>query len=250
MGLPQMAGPAHSLGPHFFGVNIENSYFNNPVPNWTDQAWLNAIREVGIEAVRYPGGDAGNYWDWQTGTVYPRGNAAATSDSLADLAFLAKSTGAIPIYNLNVMTFDNALVDNSTLAPAIQNQLGMLSGAHRLGLPIAEIELGNEFFWTSPDHDAAFPSAADYTSTMKAWTAKLHLEYPDATIAAVASIPYATDNRTKTWNAAVLGKIPDARAHIASFRRNHRRRHVRWHNPRSRSQLRLHRLGRHRERRN
>lgn len=90
--------------------------------------------------------------------------------------------------------------------------MGMLSGAHRLGLPIAGIELGNEFFWTSPDDDEAFPTAADYTSTMKAWTAKLHQEYPDATIAAVASIPYAADDRTKTWNTAVLGEVPEARA--------------------------------------
>lgn len=163
VGLPQPAAPPHPLGQHFFGVTIENSYFNSPVPSWTDPAWLDAIRRVGIEAVRYPGGDAGNYWDWQSGTVYPRGSAAVTSDSLTDLAFLAKSTGAIPIYNLNVLTFDNALVDSSTRASAIENQMGMLSGAHRLGLPIAEIELGNEFFWTSPDDDAEFPTAADYS---------------------------------------------------------------------------------------
>jgi hypothetical protein len=211
-GFPQMAAPAHSLGPNFFGVNIENSYFNIPVPSWTDPAWLDAIRRVGIEAVRYPGGDAGNYWDWQTGTVYPRGSASSTSDSLADLAFLAKNTGAVPLYNLNVLTFDNALVDSSTLSSAIENQLKMLSSAHELGLPIANIELGNEFFWTGADHDAVFPTAADYASTMKLWTAKLHQEYPTAAVAAVASIPYATDDRTKTWNTAVLGKVLDARA--------------------------------------
>jgi hypothetical protein len=211
-GLPQMAAPAHSLSPYFFGTNIENSYFNSPVPSWTDPAWLDAIRKVGIEAVRYPGGDAGNYWDWQTGTAYPRDSASSTSDSLADLAYLAKNTGAIPFYNLNVLTFDNALVDSSTLSSAIENQLKMLSSARELGLPIANIELGNEFFWTGDDHDAVFPAAADYASTMKLWTAKLHQEYPAATIAAVASIPYASDNRTKSWNAAVLGKVPGAHA--------------------------------------
>ena len=210
-GVPQPATPPHPLGQHFFGVNIENSYFNSP-PNWTAPAWLNAIREVGIEAVRYPGGDAGNYWDWQTGTVYPRGSATATSDSLAELAFLAKNAGAVPIYNLNVLTLDNELVDGSTLSSAIENQLSMLSSAHRLGLPVEDIELGNEFFWTSADHDAVFPTAADYSSAMKAWTAKLHQDYPAATIAVAASIPYANDNRTKTWNAGVLGKVPGARA--------------------------------------
>jgi hypothetical protein len=210
-GLPRMAAPPHLLAPHFFGVNIENSY-TAPPPSWTDPAWLNAIRKVGIQAVRYPGGDAGNYWDWQTGTDYPRGNAVATDDSLSDLARLHQATGAVPIYNLNVMSLDNEYVDSSSLSSAIENQMQMLSAASSLGLPVDYLELGNEFFWTEADDDTVFPTAADYASTMDEWTARLRSEYPDTPIAAVASIPYATDPRTKTWNAAVIGKVRDTQA--------------------------------------
>src|ERR1700745_614874 len=80
--LPKMTSSPHAVSPHFFGVNIENSYMNPPVLSWTDPMLQRAIKEVGIQAIRFPGGDVGNYWDWQNGTVYPLGNAGKTQDTL------------------------------------------------------------------------------------------------------------------------------------------------------------------------
>ncbi len=204
--LPKMTAPPHPLSPHFFGVNIENNYFN-PVPSWTDPRFQRVIKEVGIQTVRFPGGDSGNYWDWQKGTMYPRGGSAKTQDSLSNLANLTHATGTYPIYNLNVMTLNNALVDRATLSSAIENQLRMLMAARDLNLPVQDIELGNEFFWSTPDYKVVFPTAKDYASTMDDWTASLKHEFPNVKIASVGSIPYQNDARTKDWNSFVIGKI-------------------------------------------
>jgi hypothetical protein len=104
----------HEVSPHFFGVDIENSY-SNPVPAWNDPKLLSAIERVGIQTVRFPGGDVGNYWDWQAGTVYPIGKASKTQDSLSALSNLAHNTRTVPVYNLNVMTLNNALVHGPSL---------------------------------------------------------------------------------------------------------------------------------------
>lgn len=204
--VPQMAAPPHLIAPHFFGVNIENNYFN-PVPSWTDPRLQRAIKEVGIQTVRYPGGDAGNYWDWQKGTLYPRGGSVKTQDSLSNLANLTRATGTYPIYNLNVMTLNNSLIDHASLSSAIESQLQMLKAAQKLNLPVEDLELGNEFFWSSPDYQRVFPTAKDYATTMDAWSSAFKKEYPSARIAAVGSIPYKSDARTKSWNASMIGKI-------------------------------------------
>lgn len=204
--LPKRTSPPHAVSSHFFGVNIENSY-SNPVPSWSDEKLRRAIKEVGIQAVRFPGGDVGNYWNWQEGTVYPLGKAAKTGDTLTAFASLARATGTYPIYNLNVMTLDNALLHRASLLEAIANQLHMLEAAHDAKLPVENLELGNEFFWSSPDHDQAFPTAGDYASAMNQWSANLKRQYPDAKVASVGSIPSSGDARTKNWNSEVVGKI-------------------------------------------
>ena len=36
--LPTLASTPHPISPHFFGVNIENSYIGAPILSWTDLA--------------------------------------------------------------------------------------------------------------------------------------------------------------------------------------------------------------------
>jgi hypothetical protein len=211
-GLPTRISPPRAVPPHFFGVNIENSYMNTPVIAWTDPMLERAIKEVGIQAVRFPGGDAGNYWDWQSGTMYPRGHATGTQDTLDALFNLTQATGVYPIYNLNVMTLSNAIVHQANLSQAITNQLDMLEAAHAMKLPIGDLELGNEFYWSSTDHNQAFPTAASYATEMNQWTASLKRAYPNANIASMASIPSSGDPRTESWNTAVIGKTRDVDA--------------------------------------
>lgn len=204
--IPKGTSPPHAISPHFFGVNIENSY-SNPVLSWTDPRLERVIRKVGIQVVRFPGGDIGNYWDWKNGTAYPLGKAGKTADTLDALSDLVRATATYPVYNLNVMTMENAILQRANLTQAIANQLHMLQAAHGMKLPVGELELGNEFFWSSADHNRAFPTADDYASEMNQWTAGLKHEYPDVRIASVGSIPSAGDARTRNWNNVVIGKI-------------------------------------------
>jgi len=204
--VPKRTASPHEIAPHFFGVNIENSY-SNPVAAWADPNLRRAIKQVGIQTVRFPGGDVGNYWDWKNGTVYPLGKASKTEDTLNALANLTRATGTYPIYNLNVMTLDNAVLRPADLSQAIANQRHMLDAAHALNLPVQDLELGNEFYWSSTDHNLAFPTAAAYASAMNEWTASLKHDLPNARIASMASIPSSGDARTKNWNSAVIGKI-------------------------------------------
>ncbi|HEX8955614.1 MAG TPA: hypothetical protein VF798_05040, partial [Burkholderiaceae bacterium] len=171
-----------------------------------------AIKAAGIQTIRFPGGDVGNYWDWQAGTVYPVGKASKTQDGLGALAELARATGTYPLYNINVMTLNNVLIGKASRQQAIDNQLHMLETAHGMGLPIQDIELGNEFYWSSPDHDRAFPEAADYAAAMNEWAARIKHAYPGARIASMASIPASGDARTGAWNGAVIGKIQEVEA--------------------------------------
>lgn len=209
--IPKETAAPHAISPHFFGVNIENSY-SNPVPSWTDPKLERAIKETGIETVRFPGGDVSNYWDWKNGTVYSIGNASKTEDSLNAFAGLVRATGVYPLYCLNVMTLNNAVLKRANLQEAIANQVQLLDSALEMKLPVRDLELGNEFYWSSKDHDQAFPTPADYASEMNIWTADLKRVYPNANIASMASIPSSGDARTANWNGAVIGKIHDVDA--------------------------------------
>jgi hypothetical protein len=204
--VPKTVGPPHTIVPTFWGLNIENVYLN-PVLPWTDPTLEAAMKNAGIESVRFPGGDAGNYWDWRQGTMYPRGGTANVEDFLTDLSSLSRATGVSPTYNINVMTYNNELITSATRSAAVESQLEMLQSAQSLGLPVNDIELGNEFYWSSPDHDGEFPTAKDYQLTANQWAAALKRQFPGAIFASMLSIPSSGDKRTTTWNTPVVENI-------------------------------------------
>jgi hypothetical protein len=204
--VPKTVGPPHAIGPMFWGINIENVYLN-PVLSWTDPSLEAAIQNAGIESVRFPGGDAGNYWDWQQGTMYPLGGSSNAQDFLADLSSLNQATGVQPLYNLNLMTYNNKLITKATLSAAMDNQIQLLQAAQALGLPVSDIELGNEFYWSEHDHNREFPTAKDYQLTANLWAATLKQSFPNAKFASMLSIPSSGDQRTRTWNTPVLENI-------------------------------------------
>jgi hypothetical protein len=105
------------------------------------------------------------------------------------------------------MTYDNELITQATRSAAIENQIQLLQQAQSLGLTINNIELGNEFYWSGPDHDREFPTAKDYQLTANQWAATLKQQFPSATFASMLSIPNSGDKRTTTWNTPVLENI-------------------------------------------
>lgn len=204
--VPQTVGPPHVIGPSFWGLNIENVYMS-PVLAWTNPSLEMALEHAEIESVRFPGGDAGNYWDWRKGAMYPRGGPANVEDSLQELSRLSETAGVTPLYNLNVMTYENDLITPATLSTAMDNQIELLRVAEGRGPSVKYIELGNEFYWSTPDHNQEFPTAKDYQLSANEWAAALKQQFPDAKFASMLSIPNASDARTRSWNGAVLENI-------------------------------------------
>jgi hypothetical protein len=204
-------GPSHPLAPGFLGANIENAYNLTNTYHWGDPETVAAVKEMGIQRLRYPSGTAANYWNWQAGWVdsnFLTKSGPFYDDTLANFAPLAKTTGA-PLFVLNVMTYNNAIGNSSQNDAMIQNQIVMLNAAKQLGMPIQSIELGNEFYlgMDHQDKDAKyyaqrFPSATAYANDMNYWIKELKAAFPQVEIAAVGQ-----GYQGGSWNADILSKL-------------------------------------------
>lgn len=138
--------------------------------SWDQPDLVNATRRLlgsGGGLIRFPAGNAANYWDWRTGWClaefagadYPCKGLPPRPYTLEDLARGVALTGAAPVMTLNVLTSN------------ISEQLDMLARARALGLSLARLELGNELYWGK--HAASFPTGTAYGLEMNAWVAAL-----------------------------------------------------------------------------
>jgi hypothetical protein len=127
-----------------------------------------------------------------------RARGRRLSVHLADLAAAYRSTGAPPIFDLNVMTSGTATTSGLT------DQIQMLRTAQRTyDLPIRYLELGNEFYLCNTDYVRAFPTSQDYGRVVAEYVTALHHAFPGALIAAVGSVSQAT-TRDAGWNAGLF----------------------------------------------
>ena len=125
--------------------------------SWTDPSLEAAIQNAGMENVRFPGGDTGNFWDWQQGTCI---RSAGRQMSGFSSRFIS----------LNQATVAAGLQpEHHELQQRVDNQ-GYAFRRHGLPDSVApggpssgiaggdiDIELGNEFYWSGPDHDHELP---------------------------------------------------------------------------------------------
>jgi hypothetical protein len=159
--------------------------------------------------LRYPGGLESECWSWQSGDFIgatggvPCSQFAGVAPPGFDLGVLGQaigSTGALPLFNLNLITatFDAATDSN--------NQMAMLGAAQASGINVRLIELGNELYWQYPSYLAAFPTAEAYATAASSMAAAIHRQFPaeDVKVAAVApSIPNPGVSRVVGWNAGL-----------------------------------------------
>ena len=195
-------GASRTLPPGYFGINYD---YGGASVYVGDRSVPSQLATLGPGTLRWPAGTGANYFQWQKG--YPvnsggtdGGSCAAPKESqvdgfqftLADLAAAYRRTGATPIFDLNVMT------------ASLANQISMLHAARqRYGLPVKYVELGNEFYLCNTDYVTAFPTAADYGTTVAADVRALHRAFPGVRVAAVGAVPGKTA-RIQGWNAGVL----------------------------------------------
>jgi len=193
-GVTAKLGASRQLPAGFYGVNYD---YGGASVYVKDTSVARQLAALGPGTLRWPGGTSANYFQWQQGVPVP-GSADGFRFTLADLAAAYRSTGATPIFDINVMT--------SSLA----QQIDMLKTAQdTYKLPVKYVELGNEFYLSNTSYKKAFPTAADYGKTVAADVRALHKDFPGVLVAAVGSSLTSTA-RESGWNAGVLAAATGA----------------------------------------
>ena len=196
-------GAARPVTPYFLGYN------NVPIhsPSWDNPQVVRAAMQMKPGTLRYPGGTVANYWDWQSGWFLPSApsgfrSAPRSTYRLQELQVALQATGAQPVYVLNMLTSDLA------------TQLQMLHTAKDMGLPVQFVELGNEFYLSTPnDYVTKFPRGSDYGKMATNWIRAIQAEFADVSIAVVGGAPSdGGDARKANWNQDVFQNLKGANA--------------------------------------
>lgn len=198
-----LADGYRDVSPDLFGFNTNTIRG----PSWSDGDFIKAIRELQPGIIRYPGGTAGNYWDWQRGWIMASSEADFPWDMKGvepvhntPAEFNNAATGAdfTPIFVLNMLTSD------------VNYQLAMLKEADRLGMPVKYVGLGNENYLSR--YAERFPSGSDYGSEAASWAKAVKEVFPDALVSVSAFAVKATppnDERRRDWNKGLFDAIQD-----------------------------------------
>jgi len=179
-------------------------------PTWTNQSFIDSVKTLNLEIIRYPGGTESQYFDWQTGRSVPSslwtngtlfnhsyiGTVPHVSYPLSQLHYFYQQTGIKPIFCLNLLT------------KTLSDQIQMLQAAHSLGIPIEYIELGNELYFTDQDFVNKYPNPGDYVLDIKNnWIPQISALFPNAKIAVIGGYDGSTTlngnsipNRITSWN--------------------------------------------------
>ena len=208
-------GRARALAPHFFGVNANMTEYDQP---WSRPELVQAVRDLGVQTVRYPGGSIGNVWDWDIGWIAQdvpdedmvpfivRGRIQDRPNryTLDNLARLHRETGVDVVFVLNMLTRD--------LAHARRG----LRRADSLGIPVRYVELGNEYYFDLPLESRVFPTPEAYGRTAEAWIEAIREDFPEAAFAVLGGGP-RRHPRQQRWDERVIGSAPSAEAMTYHF---------------------------------
>ncbi len=212
-----LAGPVRSVTPTLLGLNGVNL----KGPRWDERSFDKALRKFAPGVIRYAGGTVANYWSWPDGWFqpgrWPGEPPRGIDDRLGVFAAGLRAAGAVPMFDLNTVTYHGAVGSAANNAAMLVQQLSFLRAAAARGLGVNMVELGNELylkgFRSDPpgpnnrDYAKRFPTAASYATQMNPWIAAIHRTFPGVQVAAVATetndMRY-TAYRRLTWNTRVL----------------------------------------------
>jgi hypothetical protein len=218
----------------FFGYNDQSAMSLNR----QDPDLLNAISKVRAQVMRFPGGQNGNYWDWQTGL--PIGNydtgitmhKDAHPRKLEDLKREAGLLHYTPVFMLNVLTDPQCkppaggLCQYTPSSPNLDYQLQMLQAAQKLGIPVKYVELGNEYYlsngkFTGLGYTSVYPdpikpgdplASTVYARLATQWIAAIKKQFPHALVAAVGTTTSGKNARRNSWNRGLFPALQGADA--------------------------------------
>jgi len=210
-----LTGPVRTVTPALLGLNAVNT----TGPRWDDSKLDAVLRKFGPGVLRYPGGTNANYWDWQQGWFQPGRWPAETptpvDDKLGVFKVALGAAGSVPMFVLNVLTYQGAIGSDQLNATMLHGQIAFLRAAAKAGMPVTMVELGNELYLTGAvnhgphgqDYATRFPTAAGYAQQMNTWIAALHRNFPGVQVAPVAADPNfipGVSARRETWDAGLL----------------------------------------------
>lgn len=199
------------LSPSFFGFNAQQIRG----PGLGDKRFVAAAQSLNPKILRFPGGTVASYWDWKTGWF--KDEIELKKDwreirknpiLLDDLKYACDSTGAVPLFVLNMCTSD------------LQYQLEMLRIARKKGLPVKYVELDNEVYLSEEIYTGKFSSGLEYARICNDWIKAIRKEFAGVRIAAVGYSAKESDirkekqglSRALNWNHEVLSTIDGADA--------------------------------------
>jgi hypothetical protein len=186
---PVPACPLGQLPPRFYGVNFDLAGFETFAH--TDVGRLLALLQP--STLRWPGGTEADFYNWHTGLDTEKPYRAPFT--LQELAAACRASGAVPIFDLNVLTPANRA------NPA--DQVAMLEEAQRLGLPVRYVEVGNELYANGPGFAQAYPDGSAYARTVSIYVQALHRAFPGVKVAADA-VAIPQDPRQEAWDKELL----------------------------------------------
>jgi hypothetical protein len=208
----QLTGEPRALSPDFMCFNVNSIQ----VESWTKPAFINSVNSLSPATLRIPGGDVGNYWDWQRGGLiqdvsslpgglpfFLRFKARQhTASQLPNYQAGLKATETKPIFVLNMLSSN------------LQSQLKMLQTARDLGMAVEYVELGNEFYFNIPNYKQVFPTPKEYALQASQWIAAIKQQFPEAKISLVGVVPPPEKpDRLQNWNQTLLeAALPAAEA--------------------------------------
>ena len=197
---------SRSLESDFMCYNVNSVRVND----WQDRDFIAAVNNLSPARLRIPGGDVGNYWNWQRGGLientsnlrsglpfFLRFKARQyTASKLPDFKTGLIATNTQPIFVLNMLTSD------------LESQLEMLREARDIGIEVKYVELGNELYFNIPNYKKVFPNPRAYGITAKKWAKAIKQEFPSAKVAVVGVVP-STDKppRLQNWNKVMRGTV-------------------------------------------
>jgi hypothetical protein len=190
-----LSGETRAVNPVYLCINGSAGQMTE----WVNSRLYDAMEELSPAAIRIPGGDIANRWDWMTGRTQEETSFARERVPLDQFAESLKAIDTVPIFVMNMVT------------DTLDSQLASLREADDLGLRVSYIELGHGLNTDNPAYVERFPTVADYAATAQEWATAIRTDFPDAQIAVVGSTTQpGRSQRYNTWNSQLLTALDGA----------------------------------------
>ncbi|MHB0665184.1 hypothetical protein [Roseomonas mucosa] len=175
--------------------------------NFSSPHIKNFMTSVKPSFVRFPPGEAANFWDARVGTIYPAARPEVSFKYDTEPFPLKKFVEFTKIYSLSISYIVNMTSDASGINGGnLQDQLNAIDVIRKLGGRISRVELGNELYSESDKLDQykqrIFPSGELFSQKAQIWIDQIKNLLPTAKFGA----PFAESQNTsrrKEWNKSV-----------------------------------------------